>query len=130
MNLIPRPLAAGSFIAGDLLEVGFGDGYQVATLGQILHSDGEARSGLLLAKVFSALAPGGTIAIAEWLTNPDHSGPVNAMIFAVNMLVHTDQGDTFSADEIGSWLSEAGFTDVRTVAVPAPSPLLVATKPH
>lgn len=118
------------FISGDLLTVGFGNGYQVATLGQILHSEGEARSRLLLAKVFAALAPSGTIAIAEWLTNPDHSGPINAMIFAVNMLIHTDQGDTFSMDEIGGWLHEAGFTDVRTVAVPAPSPLLLATKPH
>lgn len=118
------------FIAGDLLAVDFGSDYQVATLGQILHSEGEARSRLLLAKVFAALAPGGTIAIAEWLTNSDHSGPTNAMIFAVNMLVHTDQGDTFSADEIGNWLHEAGFTEVRTVTVPAPSPLLLATKPH
>lgn len=102
---------------------------QVATLGQILHSEGEARSRHLLAKVFAALAPGGTIAIAEWLANSDHSGPTKAMIFAVNMLVHTDQGDTFSADEIGSWLHEAGFVDVRAIAVPAPFPLLLATKP-
>ena len=118
------------FLAGDLLAVDFGSHYQIATLGQILHSEGEARSRLLLEKVFAALAPGGTIAIAEWLTNTDHSGPVNAMIFAVNMLVHTDQGDTFSADEIGGWLQEAGFREIRTVAVPAPSPLLLATKPH
>lgn len=118
------------FIAGDLLEVDFGFGYQVAILGQILHSEGEMRSRLLLAKVFEALAPGGTIAIAEWLTNSDRTGPVNALIFTVNMLVHTDRGDTFSADEIGSWLHDAGFIDVQTMAVPAPSPLLLATKPH
>ncbi len=116
-------------LAGDLSDVDFGRGYQVATLGQILHSEGEARSRQLLAKVFAALAPGGTIAIAEWLANTDHSGPIKAMIFAVNMLVHTDEGDTFSADEIGGWLHEAGFVDVRSIAVPAPFPLLLATKP-
>ena len=118
------------FVAGDLLAVEFGNGYQVATLGQILHSEGEVRSRQLLAKVFDALAPGGVIAIAEWIANPDHSGPLNAMIFAVNMLVHTDEGDTFSAEEMGEWLHAAGFTDVRTVAAPGPSPLLLATKPH
>lgn len=118
------------FIAGDLLDVDFGNGYHVATLGQILHSEGETRSRRLLAKVFAALAPGGTIAIAEWITNQNHSGPINAMIFAVNMLVNTDEGDTFSAEEMGEWLNSAGFTDVRTIPAPGPSPLLLATKLH
>lgn len=118
------------FIAGDLLTVEFGKDYQIATLGHILHSEGEKRSRQLLAKVFEVLAPGGTIAIAEWLPNRDRRSPLNALIFAVNMLVLTDEGDTFSVDEIGSWLHEVGFTDVRTVPVPAPFPLILATKPH
>ncbi|MBW4518335.1 MAG: methyltransferase domain-containing protein [Scytolyngbya sp. HA4215-MV1] len=118
------------FIAGDLLEVEFGSGYLVAVLGQILHSEGEARSRQLLAKVFDSLVPGGTIAIAEWIANHDRSGPLNAMIFAVNMLIHTDQGDTFTTEEMEEWLHTAGFIDVRAVAAPGPSPLLLATKPH
>lgn len=117
------------FIAGDLLAVDFGSGYQVAILGQILHSEGETRSRQLLAKVFESLAPGGTIAIAEWIANRDRTGPTNAMIFAVNMLVKSEDGDTFSAEEMGEWLEAVGFTDVRTVPAPAPSPLLLATKP-
>ncbi len=32
--------------------------------------------------------------------------------------------------EIGSWLHEVGFTDVRTLPVPAPFPLILATKPN
>jgi SAM-dependent methyltransferase len=118
------------FIAGDLLEVDFGSGYQIATLGQILHTEGETRSRQLLAKVFASLAPGGTIAIAEWIANRDRSGPANVMIFAVNMLVNSEEGDTFSAEEMGDWLNAVGFTDARMVAAPGPSPLLLATKPH
>jgi precorrin-6B methylase 2 len=118
------------FIAGDLLDVEFGSGYQVATLGQILHTEGEARSRQLLSKVFESLSPGGMIVIAEWIANHDRSGPLNAMIFAVTMLVRTDQGDTFSVEEMSDWLHAAGFTDVRTVAAPGPAPLLLATKPH
>src|SRR5256714_12731646 len=38
------------FIEGDLLQAGFGDGYDVATLGHILHSEGEERSRQLLKK--------------------------------------------------------------------------------
>jgi ubiquinone/menaquinone biosynthesis C-methylase UbiE len=118
-----------SFIAGDLLQVEFGSGHNVATLGHILHSEGEARSRKLLKKTFDALASGGTIAIAEFLVNEDRTGPLNALFFAVNMLVNTDTGDTYSFEEISIWLKEAGFTDARTLEAPGPSPLILATKP-
>jgi ubiquinone/menaquinone biosynthesis C-methylase UbiE len=118
-----------SFVAGDLFEADFGAQYTVATLGHILHSEGETRSRALLAKTFKALAPGGTIAIAEFLVNSDRKGPVNGLFFAVNMLVNTDQGDTFSFEEISAWLAEAGFENPRTLVAPGPSPLILATKP-
>lgn len=117
-----------SFVEGDLLTADFGKDHNVATLGHILHSEGEERSRKLLAKVHQALAPGGTIAIAEFLVNEDRRGPVNGLFFAVNMLVNTDNGDTYSFREISGWLQEAGFRDPRTVAAPGPSPLILATK--
>ncbi len=114
---------------GDLQEADFGSGYQVATLGHILHSEGEERSKQLLAKTFSALASGGTIAIQEFLVNDDRRGPVNGLLFAVNMLVNTDKGNTYSFEEISGWLQEAGFVEVRTLASRGPSPLILANKP-
>lgn len=118
-----------SFIAGDLLQEDFGANYTVATLGHILHSEGRERSRALLAKTFRALASGGTIAIAEFLVNRDRTGPLNGLFFAVNMLVNTGSGDTYSFEEISGWLGEAGFTDARTLDSPGPSPLILATKP-
>jgi SAM-dependent methyltransferase len=115
-------------VAGDLLSVDFGTGYQVATLGHILHSEGEARSRKLLAKTAAAMAPGGTIAIAEWLVDADRTGPPMGLIFAVNMLVNTDQGDTFSFEEIAGWLKAAGFVEPRMLEAPGPGPLVLATK--
>lgn len=117
-------------VEGDLLTANFGTGYHLATLGHILHSEGETRSRQLLGKVFEALAPGGTIAIAEWLVNENRTGPSNATIFAVNMLVNSDEGDTYSFAQISSWLTQAGFLNVRTVEAPGPSPLILATKPQ
>jgi SAM-dependent methyltransferase len=116
------------FVAGDLLTADFGSGHTLATLGHILHSEGERRSRELLRKTFAALAPGGTIAIAEFLANDNRSGPPNAMIFAINMLVNTDEGDTFTFGEIAGWLAEAGFTNTRSLEGPGPSPLILATK--
>ena len=43
-----------TFIEGDISEVNFGTGYTVATLGHILHSEGEKRSQRLIKKTFDA----------------------------------------------------------------------------
>ncbi len=119
------------FVGGDLLEADFGRGHAIATAGHILHSEGEARSHLLLRKVFDALAPGGTIAIAEILVDSSRTAPLPALIFAVNMLVNSEHGDTFSFDEIGGWLRDTGFEQVRTIEAPGLAPLLIlATRPN
>lgn len=118
-----------TFVPGDLQTASFGDGYDIATLGHILHSEGEVRSRALLQKTFDAMAPGGTIAIAEFLVDDTRTGPLGGLLFGVNMLVNTDEGDTFSFNEIGAWLRAAGFEEPRLVDVPAPSPLVLATKP-
>jgi ubiquinone/menaquinone biosynthesis C-methylase UbiE len=116
------------FIEGDLLQADFGRGYDIATLGHILHSEGEERSRRLLKKIFRTLKYGGTIAIAEWLVNDERTGPPPSLMFAVQMLVNTEKGDTFSFNEIKNWLEEAGFKKARTLKAPAPSPLILATK--
>jgi 3-hydroxy-5-methyl-1-naphthoate 3-O-methyltransferase len=117
------------YVAGDLADADFGTGHQLATLGHILHSEGPDRSRRLLKKTFDALASGGTIAIAEYLVNEDRTGPPVGLIFAVNMLLHTAEGDTFSLDEIRGWLIGVGFENVRTLDIPGPSPLILADKP-
>ncbi len=116
-------------VAGDLLEADFGTGHHVATIGHILHSEGHDRSRQLLRKTFRALAPGGTIAISEFMPNDGRTGPPTPLIFAVNMLVHTEAGDTFTFAEMADWLREAGFVHPRTLEAPAPSPLVLATRP-
>jgi ubiquinone/menaquinone biosynthesis C-methylase UbiE len=117
------------FIEGDLSDANFGSGYDVATLGHILHSEGEQRGRQLLKKTFRALKPGGTIAIAEWLVNDDRTKPLHSLMFAVQMLVNTEKGNTFSFNEIKKWLEDAGFKRVRKLEAPGPSPLILATKP-
>jgi 3-hydroxy-5-methyl-1-naphthoate 3-O-methyltransferase len=116
-------------IPGDLLKVDFGTGHQVATLGHILHSEGRERSRQLLRKLFKALAPGGTIVIAEFVPNDARTGPPAPLIFAVNMLVNTTEGDTFTFAEMSQWLREAGFTKPRQLDAGGVSPLILATRP-
>ena len=101
----------------------------IATLGHILHSEGPERSQRLLKKVYNALSPGGTIAIMEFVVNDDRTGPPLGLLFAVNMLVNTKAGDTFSFKELSRSLRAAGFRNPRLLDVPSVSPLILATKP-
>src|SRR5438477_3679861 len=117
------------FIEGDIGEADFGSGYDIATLGHILHSEGKERSRHLLKKTFGTLKAGGTIAIGDWLVNDERTEPLPSLIFSVTMLINIKEGDTFSFHEIKSWLEEAGFKNARTLEAPGPSPLIVATKP-
>lgn len=115
-------------VGGDLFEADFGSGHQVATLGHILHGAGAEGARALLRRTHAALAPGGTIVIAEFLVDADRRGPLRGLVFAINMLVNTETGSTFSFEEIAGWLIEAGFVDPRLLSAPGPSPLILATK--
>ena len=116
-------------IPGDILKADFGSKHQIATLGHILHSEGRERSQRLLRKVFKALAPGGTIMISEFVPNNARTGPPAPLLFAVNMLVNTTDGNTFTFAEMSQWLREAGFKNPRALDVQSHSPLILATKP-
>jgi precorrin-6B methylase 2 len=117
------------FLAGDFHEVDFGTGYNLVTIGHILHSEGVDRSRQLLKKAAAALAPKGTIVISEFLVNQDRTGPPMGLIFAVNMLAHTENGDTFSFEEISGWLKEAGLVNARKIEPGGPVGLVLADKP-
>ena len=56
------------------------------------------------------------------MPNDDRTGPPHALIFAVNMLVHTEAGDTFTFPELAEWLKDAGFEKPQLLDAPAPSP--------
>jgi ubiquinone/menaquinone biosynthesis C-methylase UbiE len=117
------------FWPGNLRTMDLGEAlFGLVILGHICHGDGIERSRSLIRRAHRALRPGGQILIAELLPDDDRHGPPLPLLFGLHMLVIIDSGGTFTLAEFRSWLSEAGFDDIRTLAVPAPSPLILATK--
>ena len=118
-----------AFWPGDLQQIDFGESaFDVIVLGHICHGEGAERTQELLHRAFRALRPGGQILIAEFVPDDDRNGPLMPLLFALHMLVLTERGDTFTLGEFTEWLTTAGFVDIGTIAAPAPSPLIVATK--
>jgi predicted O-methyltransferase YrrM len=110
--------------AGDMLRDELGEGYDLILLSAICHMFDPAQNRELLRRCFRALAPGGRLAIRDFILNPDKISPPHAALFAVNMLVNTRGGSTYTEEEYTAWLREAGFA---AVSRPAPD-LLVAAK--
>ena len=44
------------------------------------------------------------------------------------MILHTNEGNVFTLKEYRQWLKQAGFTAIRTVKTPNPSPVILATR--
>jgi hypothetical protein len=67
--------------------------------------------------------------IGEFVPNDDRSGPPIAMLFSLNMLLHTPAGDVFTMKDYREWLKGAGFRTIKTLRTPwAVSPLILAGK--
>jgi len=117
------------FLPGDLKAADFGrEQYDLALLGNILHSEGEESSRSLLQRLHAALRPGGRAVIIEFLPNDDRTSPHFPVFFALNMLLHTEHGNTFTLAEYTHWLREAGFARIETADIGSHSPLVIGHK--
>jgi len=93
---------------GDLRSDPFGAGYDLVLVSAICHMLSEEENQDLLARCVGALAPGGRVAIREFILDPDRAGPPAAALFALNMLVGTPRGNTYTEAQYRAWLERAG----------------------
>lgn len=97
---------AGDFFHDDLPS---GDLY---ALGRILHDWNEAKIELLLRRICASLPKGGALLIAERILEEDKSGPMNALMQSLGMLICTE-GKERTLEEYRTLLVDAGFTRVE-----------------
>ena len=70
-------------------------------------------------KCYNSLNKKGKIVIQDWIMNDAKTEPVQGAIFSINMLVGVEGGDCYSENEIGTWMRNAGFTDITKVVLEA-----------
>lgn len=113
--------------AGDLRWDELGIDYDLVFVSAICHMLGPDENGYLLRRCHAALAAGGRIVIQDFILEPDKTAPKSAALFALNMLVGTRAGTTYSELEYTNWLIGAGFRKIRHVRLPGPTGLMIAS---
>lgn len=101
-----------SLVGGDYLRDEIPHGHDLAFLSAVIHSNSPEQNLELYKKVFRSLIPGGRIIIRDHVMESDRTSSEAGAIFAVNMLVATEGGRTYTFEEIKAGLSKAGFNNI------------------
>ncbi len=104
-----------TFVAGDFYKDELPTGHDLALLSAIIHQNSPEQNIELYRKIYRALQPGGRLVIRDHVMSSDHTQPVSGALFAVNMLVVTNGGRTYSFEEIKESLESAGFSKINLI---------------
>ena len=114
---------------GDMLQDPLGENYDLVLVSAICHMFSVEQNRALFQRIFRALAPAGRLVIQDFILEPDKTAPRFAALFALNMLVGTRGGSSYSEPEYSAWLADTGFSGIRRVRLPGPADLILATHP-
>jgi precorrin-6B methylase 2 len=103
-------LVEGEYNVDDLPE-----GADFAWLGAICHQNSRVQNRELFAGIHKALTDAGHVVIRDVVMDSSRISPERGALFAVNMLVVTEGGSTYTFDEYSEDLRAAGFNEVTLV---------------
>lgn len=90
-------------------------GCDLAWVSAIVHQNSRHQNRMLFRKIYRVLDNGGRIAIRDILMEESRTAPISGALFAVNMLVGTEGGGTFTFEELRDDLKAAGFVGAKVV---------------
>ena len=96
---------------GNYHDADFGEGFDLVFFSAIVHINSPDENEALMRKAFAALNPGGCIAIQDFVMAEDRLSPASSAMFALNMIVSTRAGDTYTKGEMSGWLMDAGCAE-------------------
>ncbi len=101
-----------STVAGDYRRDDLPGGFNLVFLSAIIHANSVDENRRLLQKCSAAIEPGGQVVVLDQIVNEDRTAPPSAVMFALNMLVGTGGGDTYTESEVRAWMEEAGLANI------------------
>lgn len=113
-----------SLAAGDFLEALPGGPFDVVLLANVTHIYGPPQNAALLRRAAAALAPGGLLAVLDFVRGESAFAP----LFALTMLLSTEAGGTWTRAEYARWMEAAGLTGLRCASVGPDAQLVTARR--
>jgi len=104
-----------SFIQGDYNQDDLPEGADLAWLSAVTHQNSREGNRALFTKIYNALADNGSFVIRDVVMDPSRTTPVAGALFAINMLVSTESGGTFTFEEFEEDLIAVGFTNIELI---------------
>ena len=119
------------FAEGDFYQDALPAGCDLALLSAIIHQNSPRENVDLYTKIHKSLNAGGTLLIRDHIMDESRTSPSDGAMFALNMLVNTRGGDTYTFEEVRETLRRAGFVDIAMVRTGERMDCLVeAKKPY
>ncbi|MHC1753382.1 methyltransferase family protein [Humidesulfovibrio sp.] len=125
------PGARLRFVSGDYTKDDLPGGFHLAWLSHILHGEGPDMAAQIVRKAADGLEPGGVLLVHEFLLNDSLDGPEFPALFSLNMLLGTQDGQAYSARQLGEMLAGAGLVNIARLdfAGPNDSGVVAGVKP-
>ena len=103
---------------GDYLKDTLGKDFDLVFLSAIIHSNSPQENAELILKCARALRPGGRVVVQDFIMDEERLTPSPGAIFAINMLVGTESGNTYTEAEVSGWMTAAGLSGVSRQGTP------------
>jgi SAM-dependent methyltransferase len=113
---------------GDYHEADFGQGFDFILFSAVAHINAPEENRALVRRAARALNPGGRVAVQDFLMDEDRVGPLHGAFFALNMLVNTERGDTYTESEVRAWMEAAGLSDIARLDPGGEAALVIGRK--
>lgn len=115
-------------VAGDYHTDSLPGGYDIVFLSAIVHSNSDGENARLIRKCADACNPGGCVIVQDFIMDDDRVTPPHGALFAINMLVATEAGDTFTEAEVRAWMHAADLTAITRRDTPSGAAQIVGSK--
>jgi precorrin-6B methylase 2 len=115
-------------VVGDCNSDSLGKGFDLIFLSALIHSNSFAQNQDLIRKAADALNPHGQVVAQDFIMDENRTSPAFAALFALNMLVGTEAGDTYTESEVRAWMKGAGLSRIVRSDTPYDTTLIIGYK--
>ncbi len=115
-----------AFAPGDIFGTDYGAGYDLVVMANIHHHFDPETNLRLNRRMRDFLAPGGTVAVVDFIPDDGRRQDPMGLLFSLVMLAWTPKGNTLTEADYRRSLEAAGFSHFNLLPTPTPQKLLFA----